>query len=46
MRVSSVPEEVVANAEAAVADLLVERGEDPVTARASAQALAQAILDS
>jgi hypothetical protein len=46
MRASSVPEEVVANAEAAVADLLVERGEDPVTARASAQALAQAILDS
>ena len=46
MRASSVPQEVVEAAEGAVADLLIERGEDPATARASAQALARAILDS
>ena len=46
MRASSVPEEVITTAEAAVADLLVARGEDLATARASARALAKAILDS
>ena len=39
-------ESVVAGAEEAVAALLVERGEDPESARACARALAQAVLAS
>jgi hypothetical protein len=46
MRASSVSEETVARAEAAVAELLIERGEDPAHARVSAHALARAILSS
>lgn len=45
-RDQAVPEAVVANAEEAVAALLIERGEDPESAQACARALARAVLAS